>query len=99
MRAATCATWYFCVATWAITRLVLSPSVAAIRTSASSTPASSSTFASMPWPSTSGWRQSGPSRLRFSSSSSITVTSQPSSARVRARVAPTRPHPITIAFI
>src|SRR3954453_14355500 len=99
MRAATCGTPYFCVATWAITRLVLSPSVAAMSTLASSTPASSRTFASMPWPSTSGWPQSGPSRERFSSSSSTTVTSQPSSARVRASVAPTRPHPITIAFI
>ena len=55
------ATSYFCVATWAITRLVLSPSVAAMSTSASSTPASSRTLASIPWPITSGWRQSGPS--------------------------------------
>src|SRR3989440_4385799 len=86
------------IATCATTRFVLSPFVATTTASASSIPASRSTSASMPWPSTKPPRQFSPSLVSASSFSSTAVTSQPSSASWSATFDPTRPQPITNAL-
>src|SRR5690348_13713948 len=78
---------------------VLSPSVATTTASASSMPARRRTSMSMPWPSTKPPAQLSPSRPRASSFSSTAVTSQPSRSSCRAMFEPTRPQPITNAFI
>src|SRR5579884_4114276 len=81
-----------------MTRLVLSPSVVTTTASASSIPASRSSFRSMPWPTTKPPVQLSPSRPRASSFSSRTVTSQPEPCSCSATAEPTRPHPTTSAF-
>src|SRR5439155_73780 len=86
-------------ATCAMTRFVLSPFVATTTASASSIPASRSTSASMPWPSTKPPRQFSPSLVSASSFSSTAVTSHPSSASWSATFEPTRPQPMTSAFM
>src|SRR5262245_49362478 len=78
---------------------VLSPSVETTAASASSIPARRSTSVSMPCPTTKPPRQSVPSRASASSFSSTAVTSQPSLASCTATADPTRPQPITTAFI
>src|SRR5579884_1485897 len=88
----------FC-ATWPITMFVLSPSVATTTASASSIPASRSTSASMPWPTMNEPGQPSPRRVSASSFSSTTVTSQPSRWSSRATDEPTRPQPMTSAFM
>src|SRR6476620_418623 len=83
---------------WPITTLELSPSVDTPAASAAATPARSSTSRSIPCPTTNPPRQS-PRRVSAISSSSTHMTSQPSPASCFATDAPTRPHPITTAFI
>src|SRR5687768_10439423 len=87
----------FC-ATCPTTMFVLSPFVATTIASASSMPASRSTFASIPWPTMNPPGQSSPSRPSASSASSIAVTSQPAFASFFATFDPTLPQPTTIAF-
>src|SRR5207253_6519215 len=67
--------------------------------SASSIPAARRTSVSIPWPTMKPPAQWSPSRPRASSFSSTAVTSQPSWSSWSAIDEPTRPHPITIAFI
>src|SRR5919198_30281 len=84
----------------AITRLVLSPSVAATNASARSMPASSRASISSavptvndpPW-SSQAWSWFFSRRASASASSSRTDTSCPSASMLRAMVEPTRPHP------
>src|SRR5579875_2822716 len=78
---------------------VLSPSVATTTASASSMPASRSTSTSIPWPTMKDPGQPSPSRVSASSFSSTTVTSQPSWWSWRAMDEPTRPQPMTRAFM
>jgi hypothetical protein len=77
---------------------VLSPSVATTTASDSSMPAARRTSASIPWPTMNLPGQFSPRRVRASSFSSTTVTSQPSCWSARAIDDPTRPQPITSAF-
>src|SRR3954454_15300408 len=62
-------------------------------------PASRSSFASIPCPTTKPPPQCSPSRDSASSRSSIAVTSHPASSSSSARAEPTLPQPITSAFI
>src|SRR5262249_40459246 len=76
----------------------LSPFVETTAASASDRCARSSTVTSIPCPTTNPPFQAGPRRPSASSSSSTTVTSQPSAARPFATAEPTRPAPMTTAF-
>ena len=73
--------------------------VATTTASASSIPASRRTSMSIPWPRTKPPFQWSPSRVSASSFSSTAVTSQPSRSSWRAMLEPTRPQPITNAFM
>jgi hypothetical protein len=81
-----------------MTMFVLSPFVATTTASASSIPALWRISVSIPWPTTNPPGQFAPSRLRASSFSSITVTSQPSDWRSFAIEEPTRPLPMMTTF-
>ena len=78
---------------------VLSPFVATTTACASSIPASRSSFASMPWPTTKPPAQFSPRRESASSRSSTAVTSHPERSSSSATAEPTLPQPITIAFM
>src|SRR5262249_15823485 len=67
--------------------------------SASSMPASRSSWMSMPWPTRKSPVQPSPRRVRASSRSSMTATSQPAAFSSSATAEPTRPHPITRTFM
>src|SRR4051794_32758547 len=82
-----------------MTMFVLSPSVETTTASASSIPARRRTSMSIPWPSTKPPAQWSPRRPRASSFSSTAVTSHPSRSSWRAMLEPTRPQPITNAFM
>src|SRR3954451_9831259 len=88
-----------CCATWPMTMFVLSPSVETTTASASSIPARRRTSMSIPWPSTKPPAQWSPRRPRASSFSSTAVTSHPPRSSWSAMLEPTRPQPITNAFI
>src|SRR3954447_25166873 len=81
-----------------MTMLVLSPSVAATKASASEMPAASRIDVSIPCPRWNSPVQSGPRRPRDSSFSSMTTTSQPSSPSRLATADPTLPTPTMRAF-
>src|SRR5262245_898712 len=80
-------------ATWLITRLVLSPSVAATNASARSMPAALRTVSSRAGPSVNVPGNSSPSRANPSGLWSMMLTSWPSFTISRASAEPTRPHP------
>lgn len=94
MRAATRSTPKVSRATRAARMLELSPLETAAKASASRIPASSSTARSNPMPVTVLPSKSLPRRRNDVASMSMTATSWPLVASVRARVAPTRPQPM-----
>src|SRR5690349_16838051 len=95
MRATTLSMLYISRATRAEMMFELSPLETAANASASLIPASSSTPRSKPMPVTVMPLKSGPSRRNASALMSMTDVSCPRSSRLRARVDPTRPHPMS----
>ena len=94
MRATTLSTANVSRTTRAARMLELSPDETAAKPSASSMPASIRTSRSKPTPLTVRPPKSGPSRRKASTSTSITATVWPRFSSERARVEPTRPHPM-----
>src|SRR5262245_19814433 len=77
-----------------MTMFELSPSVVTTTASASSMPASRSSWRSIPWPTRNSPVQLSPSRPRASWRTSMTATSQPAAFSSSATDEPTRPHPM-----
>src|SRR3982750_2417520 len=94
MRATTCWMPKVSRATRAAMMLELSPLETAAKASARRMPAFSRTSWSKPWPVTLSPLKPGPSRRNASGSLSMTDTVWLRSSRLRARVEPTRPHPM-----